>query len=154
MSVDGYYSVVSALTQFSYGTNVPTITVSLPTLSTLPPPTPPTSTIQPIASSISTTSPDNTDACFRLVELPLKSWLLEKKISDLKLAKQRVELVWEILPHLRDICTFEKVLSYEECDWLVTEAEAGANRRGGWLGDRHRGYATTDIRVNHVSEKV
>lgn len=50
--------------------------------------------------------------------------------------------------------TIEHALSPEECDWLVREAEAAAGRRGGWHGDRHRGYATTDLRAAHVSPEV
>ena len=49
---------------------------------------------------------------------------------------------------------FPALLSAGEGAWLVGEAEKAAARRGGWHGDRHRGYATTDLRVQHVSPEV
>jgi len=52
------------------------------------------------------------------------------------------------------VLVFENVLTSSECQWLVGQAEAAATTRGGWLGDRHRGYATTDLRTSHVSEAV
>jgi len=52
------------------------------------------------------------------------------------------------------VLVFEGVLTSAECGWLVAEAELAATKRGGWLGDRHRGYATTDLRTSHVSEEV
>jgi hypothetical protein len=52
------------------------------------------------------------------------------------------------------VLVFENLLTSSECQWLVAQAEEAATKRGGWLGDRHRGYATTDLRTNHVSEEV
>lgn len=146
---EGYCSIARELIDFNCLETVPTITVSFPT------------STWSVESPLFPNIPDNVDniintddAGFRLVQLPLKSWLIEKKKADLVNAKERVESVWEILPHLEPIIKYDHILSDDECDWLVKEAEAGANRRGGWLGDRHRGYATTDIRVNHVSQEV
>jgi hypothetical protein len=37
------------------------------------------------------------------------------------------------------------------CKWLIHKAEEHASASGGWTTDRHRGYPTTDVRVQDVS---
>lgn len=42
------------------------------------------------------------------------------------------------------------VLSREQCNWIIHEAEAVAQEKGGWETDRHNSYPTVDIEVNDI----
>ena len=53
--------------------------------------------------------------------------------------------MWRVPEKLRVVCEVEQILTKDECDLAVRQVEEFASVHG-WLGDRHRGYATTDIR--------
>ena len=46
--------------------------------------------------------------------------------------------------------TESRVISLEECAWVVAQAEAHAAARGGWSTSRHVAYATTDIPLHTI----
>ena len=46
--------------------------------------------------------------------------------------------------------TESRVISLEECAWVVAQAEAHAAAQGGWSTSRHVAYATTDIPLHTI----
>jgi hypothetical protein len=83
-------------------------------------------------------------------EVPSGPWLQAKKIEDQRTANKRVQATWEVPEALREVFVIETILSADECTRAVRQVENFA-RVHGWLGDRHRGYATTDIRSAMIS---
>ena len=95
---------------------------------------------------------------------PSASWLAEKAKSDRAAGNARVQSMWHVPPALREVFSTPKLLSADECLSLVTQVTKFTSVHG-WLSDRHRGYATTDVRSakmplvdawvrKHVSERL
>jgi|EP00505_MAST-04D_sp_SCG-Rhode-Island_P002355 hypothetical protein len=64
-------------------------------------------------------------------------------------ADRRVKALWEIPPSLRTPYAIAKFLSDAECEYLLAGIRAYTAEHG-WTSDRHRGYATTDVRAKFL----
>ena len=76
---------------------------------------------------------------------PSHAWLLAKAKRDRDAGNERVRSMWHVPEALRKVFSIQKLLSVEECVGLARQVTAFTSSHG-WLSDRHRGYATTDVR--------
>jgi len=61
-----------------------------------------------------------------------------------------VKLLWCVPASLQKVVTIPKLFTCQECTNLLKEVTKYGNEKG-WLSDRHRGYATTDIRSAKIT---
>ena len=78
-------------------------------------------------------------------------WLSKKRKRDLQNGNERVRKMWAIPDSLRTPYTLKKHFTFDECDYLLKEVLRYTDSNG-WLDDRHRGYATTDVRVSKMPQ--
>ncbi len=79
------------------------------------------------------------------------SWLAKKRKKDLQNGNERVRKMWAIPDSLRTPYKLKKHFTFDECDYLLNEVLRYTDSNG-WLDDRHRGYATTDVRVSKMPQ--
>ena len=76
-------------------------------------------------------------------------WLTKKRKCDYENGNKRIKKMWSIHPSLKIPYSLKQQFTFEECDYLLKGVKEYTNKNG-WLSDRHRGYATTDVRVNKM----
>ena len=79
------------------------------------------------------------------VDVPTQEWLSNKVKLDQASGNARVQILWEVPTVLREVVTLPQLFTQKECTYLQQEVVKYGSAHG-WLSDRHRGYATTDIR--------
>ena len=94
-------------------------------------------------SSTMTTSSTTTDPS--TMTTPSPEWLLAKVKTDQAAGNKRVQQLWHVPPMLRQVVTIPKLFTQKECVHLQSLVTTHGNEHG-WTNERHRGYATTDIR--------
>ena len=102
------------------------------------------------SSSTSSSTTSSSTSSSSLIVIPTPAWLLEKARADQTAANARVHRLWDVPSILREVVTIPTLFTTQECDRLVKEVCAYGNIHG-WLSDRHRGYATTDIRSAKIN---
>jgi hypothetical protein len=78
-------------------------------------------------------------------------WLTKKRKRDYENGKIRIKKMWSIPKSLKTPYALKKHFSIEECNILLNGVKKYTSKNG-WLSDRHRGYATTDVRVDKMPE--